>query len=104
MYFSRILPEDRPLNPSIFQMMAGSATDESGRSSSQMSNESTTPRRDDSPASSCDSKEREVTMKVRLWERRAESHWFNFSKKNYVHKCFETVNNNKKQDQSHFSK
>uniref|UniRef100_A0A1I7U3W3 Uncharacterized protein n=1 Tax=Caenorhabditis tropicalis TaxID=1561998 RepID=A0A1I7U3W3_9PELO len=45
----------------MFQVM-GSATDESGRSSSQMSNESTTPRRDDSPASSCDP--REVTMKL----------------------------------------
>ncbi|CCD69010.2 RING-type domain-containing protein [Caenorhabditis elegans] len=52
-------------SPAAFQIMAGSsATDESGRSSSQMSNESTTPRRDDSPASSCDIKEQEVTMKL----------------------------------------
>ncbi|EFO88960.1 hypothetical protein CRE_06660 [Caenorhabditis remanei] len=57
---------DHPLRSSVFQVMAGSsATDESGRSSSQMSNESITPRRDDSPASSCcDPKEQEVTMKV----------------------------------------
>ncbi|KAF1766833.1 hypothetical protein GCK72_006791 [Caenorhabditis remanei] len=57
---------DHPLRSSVFQAMAGSsATDESGRSSSQMSNESITPRRDDSPASSCcDPKEQEVTMKL----------------------------------------
>ncbi|CAI2346997.1 unnamed protein product [Caenorhabditis sp. 36 PRJEB53466] len=47
--------------PRTFQIMVGSATDESGRSSSQMSNESTTPRRDDSPASSCDEKVLEDT-------------------------------------------
>ncbi|CAP36808.1 Protein CBG19591 [Caenorhabditis briggsae] len=57
---------DNPLRSSVFQVMAGSsATDESGRSCSQMSNESTTPRRDDSPASSCcDPKEQEVAMKL----------------------------------------
>ncbi|EGT33283.1 hypothetical protein CAEBREN_10830 [Caenorhabditis brenneri] len=62
----RMMKPEHPLRSSVFQVMAGSsATDESGRSSSQMSNESTTPRRDDSPASSCcDPKEQEVTMKL----------------------------------------